>query len=178
MWILLAAVVVAAMVYSIPAALRTYRGSELEETVRTYLEKRSDTVETQMMYYQANLFFLSPEENGTLILSPRSIEIGYSNGLDLLIEGLLEGPSLEELQEGTITLIPEATTLRGSSIIRNVAYIEFGAELQVPGSFGNEGTEYACRQIAATARSLPYIEECVILIDGATFYYENASLYQ
>ncbi len=177
MWIVLLVAVLAATAYSIPMTIKNYRGSELEETVANYLEQRSGKKEAQRLFYQAKLFFLTPEQNGTLILTPLATEVGYGNGLDSLIEELLIGPDLEELENGTITLIPRETFLIGSSIVKDVAYIEFSSQLKASGNFGTEGTEFACRQIAATAKSLPYIEECVILIDGATFYYENASLY-
>ncbi len=177
MWIVLVVAILASTIYSIPKTISTYRESELKETVTNYLDQRSGRLEEQRLFYQANLFFLTPEQNGTLILTPRSTEIAYGTGLDSLIEDLLRGPDLKELKNGSITLIPQDTQLIGSSIVKEVAYIEFSQQLKSSGNFGNEGTEFACRQIAATVKSLPYIEECVILIDGATFYYENASLY-
>lgn len=173
MWIVLIAIIVISITYSVPKTIRNYRGSELQETVKSYLANRSHVNQANTIYYQVNLYFLAPEPNGTLVLNPIPTEIDYSDGLNGLMTQLLSGPTLEDLTEGNISLIPESTRLIGSSIVDKAAYIEFSKELQSPGYFGKEGTELACKQIARTAQSLSYVDECIILIDGTTFYYDN-----
>ncbi len=173
MWIVLITVIAISITYSVPKTIRNYRGSELQETVKNYLENRSHVDQTNTIYYQVNLYFLAPEPNGTLVLNPIPTEIDYSDGLNGLMTQLLAGLTLEHLTEGNISLIPDSTRLIGSSIVDKAAYIEFSKELQSPGYFGKEGTELACKQIARTAQSLSYVDECIILIDGTTFYYDN-----
>lgn len=173
MWIVLLVVILVSALYSIPKTIGVYRGSELQEMVREYRMQKENTSGNQVVLYQAQLYYLSPEQNGTLILLGRKTETAVQQGLDGLVQQLLEGPTLEDLSEGLVTLIPFGTTLLGSSVVRGVAYIELSKEFQVPGSFGKEGTELACRQITMTAKSLSYIQECVILIDGSPFYYDT-----
>ncbi|MCF7940965.1 MAG: GerMN domain-containing protein [Spirochaetia bacterium] len=175
MWILLVIIIIISSAYSIPRALRAYRGSELQQTVQDYRSARSVTRNSQAIYYQAVLYFLAPEENGTLILSGSPAKADHSHGVDGLIQQLLAGPTLEELTEGKISLIPPETMLIGSSISSKAVYLEFSKELQSVSRFGPEGTEFACRQIAATAQSLSFINECIILVDGKEIYYDNGS---
>lgn len=173
MWIVLLVVILASALYSIPKTIAVYRGSELQEMVREYRMQKENSSGNQVVLYQAQLYFLSPEQNGTLVLLGRKTETAVDQGLNGLIRQLLEGPTLEDLSHGLVTLIPFETALLGSSVVRGVAYIELSKELQDPGAFGQEGTELACRQISMTARSLSYIQECVILIDGSPFFYDT-----
>ncbi len=173
MWILLIIIILISTIYSIPKTIKSYRGSELQQTLQTYRASLHQDSPSQKIYYQGDLFFLAPEENGTLILTAIPTEVDYSQGLDGLILQLLSGPTLSNLTQGNITLIPDGTQLIGSSLINKVAYIEFSKELKSANRFGTEGTEFACKQISKTAQSLSYIDYCVILVDGENFYYEN-----
>ncbi len=173
MWIVLAAVIVITAAFSIPAALRSYRSSGLQNMIQQYMESKSNSGSSSAPLYQVRLYFISPETNGTLALTPFPIETDSQSGLNGLLEKLLAGPTLSQLQKGGISLIPEGTQLIGTSIADQAAFIELSKEFLVAGIFGREGTELACRQITETARSLPFISESIIMVDGSVFYYSN-----
>lgn len=165
MWFVLAAVISITALITVPIAVRSYRNSNLDELVREYRENRNTPASTKAPIYQASLYFLSPEPNGTLSLHPYPYESDASSGLNGLLEHLLEGPGLTELEDGSISLIPEHTRLIGTSIIEQAAYIELSKEFLDPGAFGQEGTALAGKQIAHTAGSLPFISETLIIVD-------------
>lgn len=174
MWILLILVIAISFGYSIPRTIRTYRGSELQQMVNDYRSSRSRLGSGQQFLYQGAVYFLAPEQNGTLVLAEVPAEVSHSEGLNELIRRLLKGPSLEDLAQQRISLIPEGTTLIGTSVVKNAAYIELSKEIQQTSYFGREGTEYACRQITETAKSLPYIDDCIIVVDGSAFFYSTS----
>jgi spore germination protein GerM len=165
MWLVLAAVISITALITVPIAVRSYRSSNLGEMVREYRENRNKVSSAKAPIYQASLYFLSPESNGTLSLHPYPYESDASSGLNGLLERLLEGPGLSELEDGSISLIPEHTRLIGTSIIEQAAYIELSKEFLDPGAFGQEGTALAGKQIARSAGSLPFISETVIIVD-------------
>lgn len=177
MWLVLALVIVAVAAYSIPAALRAYRTSGLKELIQEHQDgtAAAGTGSDHAPQYQGEVFFLSPEPNGTMALADVSTSIDSQQGLNSLLERLLEGPSFDELELGYISLIPEGTKLIGTSITDRAAYIELSSKLTKEGLFGRDGTEYACKQIAQTANSLPFINETVIIVDGSVFFQSSSS---
>jgi spore germination protein GerM len=177
MWVILIAVVAVTAALSIPMALRAYRDSGLDELVREYRVTKQNPAAERVAIYQASLYYLAPRENGTLSLHGYTYEPDARSGLNGLLERLLIGPDITQIEDGSISLIPDQTRLLGTSIVDQAAYIELSKEFLTVGPFGREGTELASRQIAETATSLSFIAEAVIIVDESVIHFSGVSSY-
>ena len=102
----------------------------------------------------------------SVLASPRLIPktSGVAKGA---ITELLKGPTLGEIGDGMLTLIPNGTELRSLKIDSGTAYVDFTEKL-------NSGVTGSCRvgairaQIEETLKQFPTVQDVVISVNGKT----------
>lgn len=81
------------------------------------------------------------------------------------IHSLLQGPTISELETGSMTLIPQGTKLIGASVKNRTATLNFNEEF-INNRYGVEGYIGQLMQIVYTATTFSSIDNVQFLIDG------------
>ncbi len=112
------------------------------------------------------LYFVMIEGDGSVVRKEISREIDKTQTpLTTALKALLQGPSIGELEKGTMSLIPEGTKLLSASITDKTAFLNFSEEFQY-NKYGVEGYLGQLMQIVYTATSFSSIESVQFLING------------
>lgn len=163
MWVLLLITVIAAALFAVPRILSAYRDSGLSDKVARYLARPRVTSGTEEEAFP--LFFATQDTvSGTIQISRSFRRLPAETARNSLFEQLLSGPSLDELQQGYISFIPDQTRLIGSTVRDSVAYIEVSADLL---SIEEPELGYALSQLLSTAASEEGIRGAVVLVEGS-----------
>lgn len=96
--------------------------------------------------------------------------------LTAAINALLAGPSIDELEKGYMTLIPEDTELLGASVKDGVASINFSSEFRF-NKYGVEGYYGQLAQIVYTATAFSNINSVQFLIEGEKIDYLSEGVF-
>lgn len=112
------------------------------------------------------LCFIAIESDGTVVRKEliRTIE-KTTTPLTASLHALLAGPSLAEMEKGTMSLIPEGTKLLSASITDKVAYLSFSDEFNI-NKYGVEGYIGQLMQIVYTATAFSTIDSVQFLVNG------------
>ena len=81
------------------------------------------------------------------------------------INSLLKGPSSDEINKGSLTLIPDGTRLLSARVEGNTAYLNFNEAFRF-NSLGREGYTAQLKQIVYTATEFSNVNAVQIMIDG------------
>lgn len=81
------------------------------------------------------------------------------------LNALLTGPSLDELNDGCMTLIPEGSRLLSASVKDKVATLNFSEEFEF-NRYGVEGYIGQLMQVVYTATAFPTVESVQFLVEG------------
>lgn len=112
------------------------------------------------------LYFVVIEGDGSVVRKEISREIDKTQTpLTTALKALLQGPSISEIEKGTMSLIPEGTKLLSATITDKTAYLNFSEEFQY-NKYGVEGYLGQLMQIVYTATSFSSIESVQFLING------------
>jgi spore germination protein GerM len=113
-----------------------------------------------------SLYFIQLDAEGTILHSPVSRSLPNSDTpLEDAVKALLDGPSLEEQQQGLISLIPSGTNLLSLMIRLETAYINLSEDfLYTP--YGSEAYTAQLQQLVWTATEFPTIKDVQLLIEG------------
>jgi spore germination protein GerM len=141
---------------------------------------QSDPVQTQQPVVQTrsrNIFFTQIDRDGQILRSgvTRQIPLSDSPMTDVL-NVMLAGPSLDEINRGIISLIPANTRLLSAIIRGTTAYLSFSDEFQF-NTFGVEGYAAQLRQIIWTVTEFPTVNDVQILIEGRRVDYLGEGIY-
>lgn len=124
-------------------------------------ETPTNTVKTKLI-----LYFVMIEGDGTVVRKEVSREIDKTKiPLTTSLKALLQGPTISELEKGTMSLIPEGTKLLSATITDKTAFLNFSDEFQY-NKFGVEGYLGQLMQIVYTATSFSSIDSVQFLING------------
>lgn len=138
-------------------------GASLSSAAATVPESPAPAATTQM---QQHLFFIEIDSDGSVLRKEtvRSIP-KTTTPLTAAITALLEGPNLNEVEKGYITLIPNGTKLLGASVKNGTATINFSDTFRF-NQYGVEGYYGQLMQIVYTATAFSNIDNVQFLIEG------------
>jgi spore germination protein GerM len=113
-----------------------------------------------------SLFFVRIDDDGTVIRqeSKRSIPSSDSPLTDAL-NALLKGPTVDELNKGYLTLIPQGTKLLSVTMKASTAEVNFN-EAFMFNSLGIEGYAGQLKQVVWTATAFATVQDVQIIIEG------------
>ena len=113
-----------------------------------------------------HLFFIVIDSDGSVLRKEtvRSIP-KTTTPLTAAITALLEGPNLNEIEKGYITLIPQGTKLINASVKNGTATINFSDAFRY-NQYGVEGYYGQLMQIVYTASAFSNIDNVQFLIEG------------
>ncbi len=112
------------------------------------------------------LYFVMIEGDGSVVRKEITREIDKTQTpLTTALKALLQGPSISELEKGTMSLIPEGTKLLSATITGKTAFLNFSDEF-LYNKYGVEGYLGQLMQIVYTATSFSSIETVQFLING------------
>jgi germination protein M len=115
---------------------------------------------------KTRLFFLSVDQNGTILMKGVIRPIPQSDSpLRDALETLLKGPTSQEINTGLLTMIPTGTTLRGVTVHGDIAYVDFSESFRF-NSLGVEGMKAQLRQVVYAATEFPTVKRVQFLIEG------------
>lgn len=135
--------------------------SDLTLTKPEKNETQESAAKTQM-----KLYFVMIEGDGSVVRKEITREIAKTQTpLTTALKALLQGPSINELEKGTMSLIPEGTKLLSASITDKTAFLNFSEEF-LYNKYGVEGYLGQLMQIVYTATSFSSIENVQFLING------------
>lgn len=123
------------------------------------------------------LYFMQVDPDGTIvrIRTVRNLAVTDSPMIDVL-NNLLQGPSLEEISRGLISLIPQGTRLLAATVRGSTAYINFNENFLF-NEYGVEGYAGQLRQIVWTVTEFSNIRDVQILIEGRRLDYLGESVW-
>ena len=135
-------------------------------------EKQSETPQLEhpekqdVLTRNARLYFVKVNTEGQISLKSIVRTVQYnSSPLTETINTLLKGPSSDEINKGSLTLIPEETRLLSARVENNIAYLNFDESFRF-NSLGREGYTAQLKQIVYTATEFSNISSVQIMIEG------------
>jgi spore germination protein GerM len=112
------------------------------------------------------LYFIEVDREGTILRSRVARPIAVSGSpLQDTLKTLIQGPTVEEIGRGLISLIPEGTNLLSVTIRGQTAFINLSEEFRF-NHYGIEGYAAQIHQIVWTATEFPTVKDAQILIEG------------
>ncbi len=135
--------------------------SQSEKKESPKQDNKTQTTNTDLL-----LCFVAIDSDGTVVRKEltRTVE-KTSTPLTASLKALLAGPSLSEMEKGTMSLIPEGTKLLSASITDKVAYLSFSDEFNI-NKYGVEGYIGQLMQIVYTATAFSTIDSVQFLVNG------------
>ncbi len=116
---------------------------------------------------EARLFFVKVNTEGQITLKGLTRDITHTGSpLTQTINTLLKGPSSDEINKGSLTLVPDGTRLLSARVEGNTAYLNFNEAFRF-NSLGREGYIAQLKQIVYTATEFSNIDQVQILIEGS-----------
>ncbi|MGL4986375.1 MAG: GerMN domain-containing protein [Treponemataceae bacterium] len=121
-----------------------------------------NTTKTQMV----KLYFVMIEGDGKLLRKDVTRLIPHSQApLKGTIMSLLNGPDIEDVEKGLISLIPAGTVLLSASVQNKMAVLDFNDDFQF-NNYGVDGYLGQLMQVVFTATEFFSIDSVQILIEG------------
>ena len=114
----------------------------------------------------ARLFYVKVNMEGQIALKSSIRAVEYNGSpLTETINNLLKGPSSDEINKGSLTLIPDGTRLLSARVEGNTAYLNFNEAFRF-NSLGREGYTAQLKQIVYTATEFSNVNAVQIMIEG------------
>ena len=137
--------------------------SSAGKTAATVPETPAPAATSQM---KQHLFFIQIDNDGSVLRkeSVRTI-VKTNTPLTAAITALLDGPNIDEIEKGYISLIPQGTKLLGASVKNGTASINFSDSFRY-NQYGVEGYYGQLMQIVYTATAFSNIDNVQFLIEG------------
>lgn len=121
--------------------------------------------------WRAQLYFVRLGDDGRIHAAPVERRVRYtSSPLTETIRALLVGPTVDDLNRGVISVIPEGTQLLSAAVRDGVAYLNFNEAFRF-NSFGAEGNWAQLQQVVFTATAFQTVNAVQIQIEGRTVSY-------
>ena len=129
--------------------------------------KEEETPPVVKQTRDARLFYVKVNTEGQITLKSIIRPVEYNQSpLRETINSLLKGPSSDEINKGSLTLIPDGTRLLSARVEGNTAYLNFNEAFRF-NSLGREGYTAQLKQIVYTATEFSNINSVQILIEGS-----------
>lgn len=133
------------------------------KTAVTVPETPAPAATSQM---KQHLFFIQIDNDGSVLRKESVRTINKTNTpLTAAITALLDGPNIDEIEKGFISLIPQGTKLLGASVKNGTATINFSDAFRY-NQYGVEGYYGQLMQIVYTATAFSNIDNVQFLIEG------------
>jgi len=124
--------------------------------------KTQDSSQTR----ETRVYFVKVNAEGLISLKSVSRNIDFSKSpLTQTINSLIGGPVSDEINKGSLTLIPEGTRLLSARVEGGTAYLNFNEAFRF-NPLGREGYMAQLKQIVYTSTEFPSIKNVQILIEG------------
>ena len=137
--------------------------SSAGKTAATVPETPAPAASSQM---KQHLFFIQIDNDGSVLRKESVRTITKTNTpLTAAITALLDGPNIDEIEKGYISLIPQGTKLLGASVKNGTASINFSDAFRF-NQYGVEGYYGQLMQIVYTASAFSNIDNVQFLIEG------------
>lgn len=137
--------------------------SSAGKTAATVPETPAPAASSQM---KQHLFFIQIDNDGSVLRKESVRTITKTNTpLTAAITALLDGPNIDEIEKGYISLIPQGTKLLGASVKNGTASINFSDAFRF-NQYGVEGYYGQLMQIVYTATAFSNIDNVQFLIEG------------
>ncbi|QEN08535.1 hypothetical protein EXM22_11260 [Oceanispirochaeta crateris] len=129
-------------------------------------EKKAPSETETIPTREARIYFVKVNTEGQISLKSVSRNIDFSSfPLTQTINSLIDGPASDELNKGSLTLIPEGTRLLSARVESGTAYLNFNEAFRF-NPLGREGYLAQLKQIVYTSTEFPSIKNVQILIEG------------
>lgn len=139
---------------------------ETKEIVTIVSKPKEEKKSSQLRYRRAKLYFALVSEDGSIHLKAVNRQVGFEDSpLTRVIEELIQGPNIDELNIGLQSLIPGESRLRSAWVKNNTAFLDFNQDFQF-NSIGKEGQLVQLQQIVNTACQFSTVEKVQFLIEG------------
>ncbi|MCR4938605.1 MAG: GerMN domain-containing protein [Treponemataceae bacterium] len=150
-----------------PAALKeSTTDAEKKETASSVVDSSGSEAPATTAQMKQHLFFIEIDSEGSVLRKETVRSIAKTTTpLTAAITALLEGPDLNEVEKGYITLIPQGTKLLGASVKNGTATINFSDAFRY-NQYGVEGYYGQLMQIVYTASAFSNINNVQFLIEG------------
>ncbi|MBO4508558.1 MAG: GerMN domain-containing protein [Spirochaetaceae bacterium] len=137
--------------------------SSADKTAVTVPDTPAPAATSQM---KQHLFFIQIDNDGSVLRKESVRTIAKTNTpLTAAITALLDGPNIDEIEKGYISLIPQGTKLLGASVKNGTASINFSDSFRY-NQYGVEGYYGQLMQIVYTATAFSNIDNVQFLIEG------------
>jgi len=115
---------------------------------------------------ETRVYFVKVNAEGLISLKSVSRNIDFSKSpLTQTINALIGGPLSDEINKGSLTLIPEGTRLLSARVEAGTAYLNFNEAFRF-NPLGREGYLAQLKQIVYTSTEFPSIKNVQIMIEG------------
>ncbi len=112
------------------------------------------------------IYFVKVNAEGQISLKSVNRTIDFSKApLTQTINTLISGPASDELNKGSLTLIPEGSRLLSARVEGGTAYLNFNEDFRF-NPLGREGYMAQLKQIVFTSTEFPGINDVQIMIEG------------
>jgi len=151
---------------NIASAISPVTGNSGANTASTGADVSDTSAQTAASQMKQYLFFIQIDGDGSILRkeSVRTIP-KTTTPLTVAITALLDGPNLDEIEKGYISLIPQGTKLLGASVKNGTATINFNDSFRY-NQYGVEGYYGQLMQIVYTATAFSNIDNVQFLIEG------------
>lgn len=114
----------------------------------------------------ARIYFVKVNAEGQISLKSVTRSVDFSNSpLTQTINTLINGPDSNEINKGSLSLIPEGSRLLSARVEGGTAYLNFNEAFRF-NPLGREGYLAQLKQIVYTSTEFPSIKNVQILIEG------------
>ena len=130
-------------------------------------EKEDQTADTQSSQMrEMKVYFVKVNTEGQISLKSTIRSIDFSaSPLTRSIDSLIRGPGSDEINKGSLTLIPDGTRLLSARVEEGTAYLNFNEAFRF-NPLGREGYLAQLKQVIYTATEFSNIGSVQILIEG------------
>jgi germination protein M len=114
----------------------------------------------------ARIYFVKVNAEGQISLKSVTRSVDFSNSpLTQTINTLISGPGSNDINKGSLSLIPEGSRLLSARVEGGTAYLNFNEAFRF-NPLGREGYLAQLKQIVYTSTEFPNIKNVQILIEG------------
>lgn len=125
-------------------------------------EKKTDS----QISRDARIYFVKVNAEGQISLKSVTRSVDFSGSpLTTTINTLLSGPGSDEINKGSLTLIPEGSRLLSARVEGGTAYLNFNESFRF-NPLGREGYLAQLKQVVYTSTEFSNIKSVQILIEG------------
>ncbi|MDC7234368.1 MAG: GerMN domain-containing protein [Spirochaetales bacterium] len=125
-----------------------------------------ETKENAPAMRDSRIYFVKVNAEGQISLKSVTRAVDYSSSpLTQTINTLISGPGSDEINKGSLSLIPEGSRLLSARVENGTAYLNFNEAFRF-NPLGREGYLAQLKQVVYTSTEFPSIKNVQIMIEG------------